>query len=190
MKTLLTVLLLLGWSASAFAADNKSDNHLTTTCQRYESKCAGSACYRLGSALKADKEHNIYAMQKMEVVRYNIDQNSATALFDNVTPNAKLSNGKYEISYKLVIWRNDVIVLGNEASTGVMKEKIEIDRVSGFYAYYLMHTDNTIKDVPLGEPYTASFGYCELPGVPLPKRPENPEENQFMVPATPENTKK
>ncbi len=171
MNKLFAFFILFAWAASPAMAENK----LTTHCQRYESKCTGSACYRLGSALKDDKDRHIYTMRKMDVVQYDIDPTTATATFDNATPNAKLTNGKYTIPYKHAIWRDDVIVLENTATSGVIKEKIEIERKTGFYAYYLMHTDDSIKDVPLGEPYTASFGYCQLPGVVLPVAPEDEE---------------
>src|SRR5262249_40632171 len=55
-----------------------------------------------------------------------------------------------------------VIVLENRDSHGDVKEKVEIDKISGFYDKYLIHTDNSIKDVPLGQPYVAYFGWCDV----------------------------
>lgn len=154
---------------------------LDLKCQRYESQCSASACYHLSEALKDDKDRQIFAIQKIEEVDYHIGETEATAMLDNEFPNATLTDGKYVLPYKHVIWKDGVVVLENRTSSGMPKERVEIDPDFGFYSHYMMHTDNSIKDVPVGEPYAAYFGWCEY--AVAKEDPEAPMKEKKHAPA-------
>lgn len=132
-------------------------------CQRYESQCSGNDCYRIADGLRADTERKLLTtVQKLESVEYRIAESAAEATLDNAAPNAILTrNNKYVIRYENVDIGPNLITVEDKTGSGIVKEKVEIDKLSGFYADYIIHTDNTIRDVPIGEPYTAYFGWCE-----------------------------
>lgn len=183
MKKMIGVLSVAMLAASAQAET------LDLKCQRYESKCSASACYHLSEALKDDKDRQIFAIQKTEEVDYHIEDASATATLENEVPNATLTEGKYILPYKHVSWKDGIVVLENRTSSGMTKEKIEIDRDFGFYSHYMMHTDSSIADVPLGEPYTAYFGWCEDTSVKQPEGKEWPSVSKEQAPETSEKPK-
>lgn len=171
---------------AALAAPAAHAEMLELKCQRYESKCSASACYHLSEALKDDKDRQIFAIQKTEEVDYHIEDTTASAMLENEVPNATLTEGKYVLPYKHVKWEDGIVVLENKTSGGMTKEKIEIDRDFGFYSHYVMHTDSSIADVPLGEPYTAYFGWCEEVAIKPPaaaeKEPSVPTEKSGKAP--------
>lgn len=146
----------------AFADAPAEAGTLFLKCQRYESKCKAAACYQLGEALRADKDGTIYKVKITEPVQYAITADSATASLENPKLGKAKSGGQYTITYKRIPREDEpnLIVLEIRTSVGEVKERVEIDRLSGIYAHYLIHSDNSIKDVPLGEPYTAYFGWC------------------------------
>lgn len=138
-------------------------------CHRYESKCKAAACYNLSDALREDKSGQIFDIKKTETVEYAIDGEHATGLLDNAAPNATWSNGKYTIAYKHSPDGSNIITMKSFTPDEKVKEQVEIDRMSGVYSHYLMHTDNTLGDIPLGEPYFAYFGWCEVIKNPQPQ---------------------
>lgn len=135
------------------------DQHLDLTCTRYKSKCAGKDCYTLANGMKADPERRILSLPGLEELRYVIAPGSAAETMikgDELT----LTKRKYQISYEQVSYGENDITISNHDAKGADKERVIIEPVSGFYAYYLLHTDGSIKDVPIGEPYRAYFGWC------------------------------
>lgn len=46
---------------------------------------------------------------------------------------------------------------------GVVDSKAYINRVTGFFYTYNIHTDGSIKGLAIGEPYSGAFGYCSQP---------------------------
>lgn len=175
--------------ATALAAPAAHAEDLNLRCQRYESKCSATACYHLSEALKDDKDRQIFAIQKTEIVDYLVKDTEAVAILENEVPNATLTDGKYVLPYKHVRWEDGIVMMENRTSSGMTKERIEIDRDFGFYAHYMMHTDKSIKDVPLGEPYTAYFGWCEdvtvRPEETAPSEPEAPKASEDLPKAAP-----
>jgi hypothetical protein len=169
MRALSFALVLSFVTFSAHAAT------LNLSCQRYESKCKGEKCYDNAARLKQDKEKKIFTMQHMENINYAIREDGATATFDDAKADATLVNGKYTLEFKYVTQDDAKIVLENKTDTGVVKEQVNIDKLTGFYAKYLLHTDGSLKDVPIGEPYSAYFGWCEDMTNQPPAAPQPPE---------------
>jgi hypothetical protein len=140
----------------ALAATDAQAGTLLIDCQRYESKCNGDKCYALADGLKQDTKKEVLKLQKMELVHYTIDDTRATVSVDD-----EGSGIKYTPEFEFVTRDENTITLKNKTESGAAKERVVIDKVSGFYAKYLIHTDGSMKDVPIGEPYSAYFGWCE-----------------------------
>lgn len=158
---------------------------LTFSCERFKSNCTGQECYKLVSALVKDTTHQIFTVKKTEIVDYKIDATGAveTLRGEQAVPD---KDRQLIIHYKSVENKFGKIILTNYEPKGAIKETAEIEPTSGFYLYYLIHTDGSIKDVPIGEPYTAYFGWCEnmsAPGAKLPEtKPTAPAEPNTAVP--------
>ncbi len=148
MRALFFALLLFPFAAQA--------GELKVSCQRYESNCSGNEkCAAIADALKQDKNKELLATQRTETVHYVIGDTRATASVDD-----EQSGIKYTPEFKFVTRSGNDIILENKLETGVVKEQVVIDKKLGFYAKYLLHTDGSMKDVPVGEPYSAYFGWC------------------------------
>jgi hypothetical protein len=154
MRALLTIILCLAASAA-------QANTLYVHCLRYESKCTGDKCHDIAEKLKLDTKKELLHAHKMEHVNYVIQEDGAKATFSEAAANARLVDGKYTLHFKSVQQNDAAITLENKTDTGAVKEQVIIDKITGFYIKYLLHTDNSIKDVPVGEPYSAYFGWCE-----------------------------
>jgi len=157
--------------AAALAFIATQANATASTCQRYQSKCTGQKCYALAEGLREDVR-NALAAQQMERIDYAIENGHAIATVD---PEAKMHE-TYTSEFKFVAEEVGKSALENRTETGVTKERVIIEKPSGFYVHYLLHTDNSLNDVPLGEPYSAYFGWCDLPPeiTPTPAQPEVP----------------
>ena len=134
------------------------------SCKRYKSKCTGEMCYQLAEGLKRDTTRKILSATTTETVLYKVNGDQAT---ETVTARGTIqvqnADGKYDTLYERVIASPNNLIAENRTNNGQVSEKAEIDLVSGFYTYYALHNDGSIKDVPLGAPYTAYFGWCDLP---------------------------
>mgnify|MGYP003394034070 CR=1 FL=1 len=168
--------------AGALAAGNADAKTVYLACKRYESKCSGDKCYELTAALQSNSEwRETLASQNMEPVEYIIREDGATAILSRLTTDAKLAGGKYIVEFKYVTQDPIRFILENKTDTGDVKERIIIETGSWFYVKYLLHTDRSLRDVPIGEPFSAYFGWCEdltdkraLPDVPIPAAPPAP----------------
>ena len=130
------------------------------TCERFKSNCAGADCENLFLALHKDTEHKILTMRKTQIVEYEIERHHATEKLISLRTEEE-KDVPLIIEYTHVTTPYGKLILANEDRKGDIKEKAEIEPTSGLYRYYLLHTDGSIKDVPVGEPYTAYFGWCE-----------------------------
>lgn len=140
----------------------QAGNVLYLHCQRFPSKCAGQKCFEIARALKEEDENReFFSKQRLENADYEIRDNEATGTLDNVAAFAELSNGKYIVRFKHVFQNTGNITMEHRNEAGETKERVIIDKFTGFFAKYLIHTDGSLKDVPIGEPYSALFGWCE-----------------------------
>jgi len=156
--------------AAALALIATQADAANITCQRYQSKCTGQKCYALAEGLR-EEVRNALAVQQMERIDYAIENSHAIATVD---PEAKMHE-TYTSEFKFVSTDAGKFALENRTETNVAKERVIIEKSSGFYVQYLLHTDNSLNDVPLGEPYSAYFGWCDLPAeMPAPALPEAP----------------
>jgi len=178
MKTIHLITALAIYSIP-FAAHAEQ---LSFSCERFKSNCMGQDCYKLVSALQKDVAHQIFTVKKTEIVDYKIDATGGveTLRGEQAVPD---KDRQLVIHYKYAVSEYGKIVLKNTDPKNNVKEEAQIEPTSGFYLYYLIHTDGSIKDVPIGEPYTAYFGWCENMSAPGAKLPEaNPTPS--AVPAT------
>lgn len=137
------------------------------------------------SALQQDTTHQILTVRKTEIVDYKIDTAGAveTLRGEQAVPD---KDRQLTIRYKFVSNDYNKIVMMNRDPKNAVKEEARIEPSTGAYHYFLLHTDGSIKDVPIGEPYTAYFGWCEnmsAPGAKLPQ-PEKPATEAKPEPAT------
>lgn len=169
----LLLLILLAPSAvwAADAAPPAQDLKKTFTCQRFKSSCTGQACLQRAAELQKDTEHKILAVKKTEFVEYAIHSTQAieTLKGEQIDPTLKRA---LTITYTDVETTPDKIFLGNKDKNNTPKDKVEILTSTGFYLDYQLHTDGSIKEVPIGEPYAAYFGWCD--GFALPPEPAAP----------------
>jgi len=130
------------------------------SCQRFKSKCSGASCYALVSGLQKDTGRSILDARKTEVVEYSVDVLHSIEMLktEQVDP---LLKRQLSIEYLNVENAHGKITISNKDKKGAVKEKVEITPATGFYLYYLIHTDGSIKDVPIGEPFSAYFGWCD-----------------------------
>jgi hypothetical protein len=144
-----------------FLASNAQAAPVTVHCQRYESKCTGAKCYTIADGLKEDTKKEVLTLQKMDKVDYMVQNNTGTeiAAVENADNPGKVE--KYVTTFGTLNLDEDKTVMSNKNDAGAVREEITIDNHNGFYTRYLIHTDGSIKDVPIGEPYKAFFGWCE-----------------------------
>lgn len=162
---LLTTPLLLA-SAAVETASVRPEPLYTLDCKRYESRCVGDRCYEMETALRTNSDwRGQIPPERMESLQYVVRADGALSMTERVRVGATISNGKYVIPIKHVTDGASSIQLENKTDEGIVRERVAIDKNTGFYAAYLMHTDATISDVPIGAPYAAYFGWCG--GLPL-----------------------
>lgn len=182
MRMLCSVIVLLV-CATPFSAQAET---LSFSCERFKSNCTGQECYKLVNALQKDTTRQIFTVKKTEIVDYKIDATGAveTLRGEQAVPD---KDRQLIIHYKFVASEYGKIVMANRDPKNIMKEEAQIEPTSGFYLYYLIHTDGSIKDVPIGEPYTAYFGWCEnmsAPGAKLPEANPTPATVPETSPST------
>jgi len=157
MKTLALALPLLIFTASAAQA-----NVLYLHCQRYESKCVGEKCYEIAEGLNADPEwRNALPANKLEQLDYVVHDDKAVVITDNAMRGSlKTQDSKYTIPFNNVM--QDSVRIQLEITSGsAVKERVAVIKHTGFYSAYVLHTDTSIKDIPVGTPYKAYFGWCD-----------------------------
>lgn len=148
MRALVFALLLFPFAAQA--------GELKVSCKRYPSDCSGTEeCNAIAEALRQDKNKEVLKSPKLETVHYVIGDTRATASIDD-----EASGIKYTPEFKFVTREGNNVILENKLDTGAAKERVIIDKKLGFYAKYMLHTDGSMQDVPVGEPYSAYFGWC------------------------------
>lgn len=153
-KGLLIFTLLLSHGAHAQSQEMKF------SCTRYQSKCNGKQCDEIGKGFRADREKKILKLPNVEVLEYSIMPEAAQEKM--IKGDASVfAMHKYTVNYKNVQMTPTSIVFSNSTPEGMQKERITIEPASGFYSYYILHTDGSIKEVPVGDPYKAYFGWCE-----------------------------
>ncbi|MFW0778233.1 MAG: hypothetical protein ACN2B6_11020 [Rickettsiales bacterium] len=153
MKYLVFIPTLLMLAAPANAT-------MKFTCERFKSSCTGTSCEKLYLALHKDVDHKILTMRKTQLVEYEIERHHAKETLVSLRTEEE-KDVPLVIDYKHVETPYGKLILTNKDRKGDVKEKTEIEPTSGLYRYYLIHTDGSIKDVPVGEPYAAYFGWCE-----------------------------
>ncbi len=129
------------------------------TCQRFKSNCVGKACLAMAEGFKADTEHKILTLRPVEKLDYKIDEKRAVEIIRSAQDAAKAALN-VSVPYEFVTLSSNLITLERKAADEQVRERVVIEIASGFYAYYAIHNDGSIKDVPLGEPYAANFGWC------------------------------
>lgn len=157
------VLSLLFFLVSVVDAQAES---FSFSCQRFKSNCTGSECDKLVTALQKDTARQIFTVKKTEIVDYRIDSTGAVETLRGEQADYS-ADRQLVIYYKFVTNEFGKITMKNYEPKGATKEIAQIEPTSGFYMYYLMHTDGSIKDVPIGQPYTAYFGWCQNPNAPI-----------------------
>jgi hypothetical protein len=147
---------LAAWLASlpAQAAD------MGFSCQRFKSSCAGGACAAMAEGLKQDTTRSILGLRKTQRVAYRISEANAYETIET-TLRGEASAKKLETRYGSVKAGETSLTLENRNAKGVVSESVEISLSDGFYSNYVLHTDGSIKEVPIGEPYIAYFGWCD-----------------------------
>jgi hypothetical protein len=129
------------------------------SCSRYQSKCLGKACDDMAAGVREDSEKKLLRFPNLEVLEYEIEPGNASESLIKGDVMA-LSARKYKATYKNVLITPSAITFVNKTPEGTEKDRLFIDPISGFYSYYILHTDGSIKEVPIGEPYKAYFGWC------------------------------
>jgi hypothetical protein len=183
MRYPLIVAAMLLVSLPTLAADK-----VTYECTRFKSNCVGASCHKIYDGLQLDTGRTILGVRKTQVVEYVIDPLSATETIKTLLADDKDRDQSLVIEYKHVLNAYGRITLSNLDSKKKIKEQARIDAASGLYSFYMLHTDGSIKDVPVGEPYTAYFGWCEnksAPGIILPDMtPQAEPAPEAEAPAT------
>ncbi|MCE2927884.1 MAG: hypothetical protein LW823_09645 [Rickettsiales bacterium] len=159
---------------------------VTFECTRFKSNCVGAACHKIYEGLQQDTGRTILAVRKTQVVEYVIDPARAVETIKTVLANDKDRDQNLVIEYQHVLSSGGRITLSNQNAKKVITERAVIDTTGGLYSFYLLHTDGSIKDVPVGEPYTAYFGWCEnksAPGAALPDMTPQSEPAAAQQPA-------
>jgi hypothetical protein len=159
------------------------------TCQRFQSNCNADTCLQLVNALQKDVARKIFTVRRTEIVTYTIDETGAVEKLRG--QQAVYSKDRAMVmNYKNVA--TDAlgkIIFTNKDRKGNANMRVEIDPLSGFYLNFFLHTDGSIKEVPVGEPYLGYFGWCSpgdevLPPA-LPVESETPEGESSTAPAAP-----
>lgn len=153
MKIKLLVIAIAAYPFSAYAEPMKF------SCERFKSNCLGKACEQIYVALQKDASRQILSVKKTETVEYEINETGATEKLVGAQIDPSIQRS-LTINYKNIASAYGKITLSNKDAKGNVKEMASIEPASGFYRYLLIHTDGSIKEVPIGEPYTAYFGWC------------------------------
>ena len=150
------------FTLSTLIASSASAETLYLHCFRYESKCLAEKCYQIADRLVENLEWKAtLSAEKMEPIDYVVRDNSAVGITTKTSQDAKLEGGKYTVLFKSVTQDDARILLEYKNEAGFVRESVAVEKQTGFYANYLLHTDSTIKDTPVGKPYVAYFGWCE-----------------------------
>lgn len=156
MKRLL-VFIALCLTASAAEA-----NTLYLHCLRYQSQCSGQKCLDIGEALKATANSELLKTQAKDVIDFTLEEDHGAGYLAEDAPNAvKIGENKYKITYQHVFITPETITLEHKEESGKVRGRSTIDKLTGIYMSFVLHTDGSLKDVPVGAPYTAFFGWCE-----------------------------
>ncbi|MDX2113092.1 MAG: hypothetical protein SFW63_05120 [Alphaproteobacteria bacterium] len=134
---------------------------LTYECTRFKSKCIGTACRVIHDGLINDTERSILKVRKTQIVEYVIDPARAVETIKTELAGDLDRDQSLVLEYRAITHRLGQITLSNHNSRGQVTERVTINTETGLYGFYLLHTDGSIKDVPVGEAYTAYFGWCE-----------------------------
>jgi hypothetical protein len=160
----------------------------TYECTRFKSKCIGTACDKIYAGLKLDVQRSILTMRPTQLVEYRITPQRALETIKTALAEDKDRDQKLVIEYLSVQQSGGEIVLANHDDKNNIREKVTINLASGLYAFQLLHTDGSIKDVPVGEPYTAYFGWCDnksAPGAALTDSAAQAESSPAPLPSPP-----
>jgi hypothetical protein len=130
------------------------------TCQRFQSNCTADACMQIIGALQKDTERKIFTVRRTETVTYTFDNTGAVEKLRG--EQAVFNKQRLPVmNYKTVTTdAQGKIMLTNKDRKGNINIRVEIEPASGFYLNFFLHTDGSIKEVPVGEPYLAYFGWC------------------------------
>lgn len=159
MRALLAAIMLLTPSLAMAAGE------INLSCQHYQSKCSASACYSAAEKFALDTDRELLKNPNIEKTFYIITADHAQAMFEATAAGASTIQGKYTLDFKYVTHAKDSITLENKLDDGTVKERVIIDKKTGFYIKYMLSTDKSLKDVPVGYPFYAYFGWCDfLPG--------------------------
>ena len=74
---------------------------------------------------------------------------------------------KFSTTYEYATVSPQHVVFQNRTDNGRVSEQVDIDAVTGFYTHYtpaLPPTARDEKDIPLGQPFAAYFGWCDING--------------------------
>ena len=181
--------VMVGAMAVLVAAPSFADTpEIIYECTRFKSKCTGTACDKIYAGLKLDVQRSILTMRPTQLVEYRITPQRALETIKTALADDKDRDQKLVVEYQNIKQSGDEIILANRDKKNNIREKATISTMSGLYAFQLLHTDGSIKDVPVGEPYTAYFGWCDnksAPGASLTDSAEQAESSPAPLPSPP-----
>lgn len=157
MKKFSLVLSIFLFTTSAAEA-----NVLYLHCQRYRSTCTAEKCYQIADGLSADSEwRGSLPASKLEQLDFVVRENDAMMITENNLPGmSRTKNNKYTVLFDKIM-QDPARIQMEITSDKAVKERVSIIKRTGFYSAYMLHTDTSIKDIPIGTPYTAYFGWCD-----------------------------
>jgi|GEM_PF-3155003 len=135
------------------------DLHLQ--CYRFRTKCLGQQCYDIGEVMPQDPEQRHMKVAETERVEYSFLGNHAR---EHRLVGAEGAKTDYYADYAGIERTPTLIKMTTKSRDGAVTDTTEIHLNNKFYAFYAIHSDGTIKEVPLGVPYTAYFGWCDTIG--------------------------
>lgn len=147
MRLFLLTLLASAAVSSAQAAT------LLYECQRYRSPCTGEKCYHIASQLGLDTGRTLLTKVPVQHLNYIIDNMQAREQIEHNTTDITL--------YTQIDIQDNFIILSNVDASGKPFARASINKQNGVYSHYLIHNDGSIRDVPVGTPYRAYFGWCD-----------------------------
>ncbi|MDX1975957.1 MAG: hypothetical protein SFT92_09850 [Rickettsiales bacterium] len=124
------------------------------SCQRYRSKCAGDECLTIANKLKLDTGRSMLTLVTPQTITYRINDNKAQEVIE-------INGEEQRYPYEKTESSESLITLSNLQPNGTLKEQVTINLINGIYTHYAIHNDGSIKDVPVGLPYRAWFGWCD-----------------------------
>ncbi len=189
-----SALLFLCGIAIATAA--LADDATTYSCKRYQSQCKAGDCRKLAAQMVVRPESVqkiLAAATQLETLNYAVMLSEAKETATNAAeapapdplaaPTTPPAHASKSHVYEYVSKSDGGFMLENRTTAGQTKEEVNI-AANGFYSYYLISTDGSMHDVPIGEPYVTYFGACTktsadaAPAAPVavaPKAPELPQ---------------